>query len=79
MVSFTKNSIIIKIDSDDPFEDWLQLIKGCETVTPFLLTNEDKHPNDYDLYWFGELKRALFNLDVSHGQGKAIRQILELT
>lgn len=76
MVTFTKDSIIVKIKTKDPIENWLTLIQTCERVTQFLLTNEDKHPNDYDLYLFGELKEALLKLDLSYKQVKEIEKIL---
>lgn len=78
MVTFTKDSINVKIESDRPFEDWLGLLQSCERVIPFLLTNEEKHPNNFDLFWFLELKEALAKPKITFDQQREIEKVLSI-
>lgn len=78
MVSFTKDSIVIKIDSDRPFEHWLEMLRSLEEITPFLVTNQHWHPFDSDLWWFIELKKALLEPEITFNQQREIEKVLSI-
>lgn len=76
MVSFTKDSIIIKVESQQPFEDWQMINKSLSDLLILIMSNKDFPIHDYESFWFIAIKSALSELDITYEQRKQIENIL---
>ena len=77
MVSFTKNSIVITVETtNSPFYDWQMMNKSLSELLLVLMSNKVYPISDWETHWLIELKSALCELDIDNEQTKQIEKLL---